>query len=55
LTHVADKSQYVDANIFYDATPAVRLGVAGAYTTVAYLDGDQPENIRARFQAMYFF
>ena len=55
LTHVADKSQYVDANLFYDATPAVRFGVAGAYTTVEYLDGDQPENIRARFQAMYFF
>jgi len=55
LTHVADRSQYVDANLFFDATPAVRLGVAGAYTRVEYLDGERPDNFRGHVQGLYFF
>jgi hypothetical protein len=55
LTRVADRSRYADINLFFDATPAVRLGIAGSYSTVEYIDGDEPHNIRGRAQAMYFF
>jgi hypothetical protein len=55
LTHVAERSRYADVNLFWDATPAVRFGISGAYTTVDYLDGDQPHNVRARAQALYVF
>lgn len=54
-SRVADKSLYADVNLFWDATPAVRLGVAGSYSKVEYLDGDSPDNIRGRAQALYFF
>ncbi|MND00178.1 hypothetical protein D3C83_186990 [compost metagenome] len=55
LTRVADRSRYADANLFFDATNAVRLGLSGSYSEVEYLDGDKPHNIRGRVQAMYFF
>jgi hypothetical protein len=55
LVRVADRQRYADLNLFWDATPAVRLGLAGSYSVVRYLDGDEPHNIRARAQAMYFF
>jgi hypothetical protein len=55
LVRVADRQRYADASLFWDATPAVRLGIAGSYSWVRYLDGDEPHNIRARAQAMYFF
>ncbi|MFZ5896995.1 MAG: hypothetical protein ACOY0T_38410 [Myxococcota bacterium] len=55
LTHVAETTRFADANIFWDATPAVRFGIAGAYTTVEYLDGDKPHNIRGHLQALYAF
>jgi hypothetical protein len=55
LGRVADTSRYADANLFWDATPAVRLGLSGQYTTVEYLDGDKPHNLRAMGQALYAF
>jgi hypothetical protein len=55
LTKVADTSSYVDVNLFWDATPAVRLGLSGQYTRVKYLDGDEPHNLRAMLQALYAF
>jgi hypothetical protein len=55
LGRVADTSRYADANLFWDATPAVRLGLSGQYTAVEYLDGDKPHNIRAMGQALYVF
>lgn len=55
LTRVADRSRYADINLFFDATPAFRLGIAGAYTVVQYIDGDEPHNYRGHAQAMYFF
>jgi hypothetical protein len=42
-------------NVFWDVTPAVRLGLSGQYTSVDYLDGDKPHNIRAMGQALYAF
>jgi hypothetical protein len=55
LVRVADRQRYADLNLFYDATPSLRLGLAGAYTTVEYLDGDEPHNVRGRVQGVYFF
>src|SRR5690606_3206172 len=55
LTRVADRSRYVDLNLFFDLTSRVRLGVAGSYAKVEYIDGDEPDNYRARAQGMFFF
>ena len=56
LGRVADTSQYADVNVFWDATPAVRLGLSGQYTKVRYLlDDDQPHNLRGMAQALYAF
>jgi hypothetical protein len=55
LSNVADTSRYVDANLFWDATPAVRIGLSGQYTEVKYLDGSKPHNIRAMGQTLYQF
>jgi hypothetical protein len=55
LTHVADRVRYVEGNLFWDVTPEVRIGVAGIYTTVTYLDGENPYNIRSKLTAHYFF
>lgn len=55
LTYVADRSQYIEANWFWDVTPAVRVGMAGIYTTVKYLDNEEPHNIRGKLNAWYFF
>ena len=56
LSRVADKSQYADLNVFWDATPAVRLGLSGQYTEVNYLrDSNRPHNLRGMAQALYAF
>jgi hypothetical protein len=55
LGSVADTSRYGDANLFWDATPAVRFGLSGQVTQVHYLDGDQPHNLRGMGQAVYVF
>ncbi len=55
LTHVADRVRYIEGNVFWDVTPEVRLGAAGIYTTVRYLDDERPQNIRAKFTGHYFF
>jgi hypothetical protein len=55
LTHVADRVRYIEGNLFWDVTPEIRIGVAGIYTTVTYLDGENPYNIRSKLTAHYFF
>ena len=55
LGRVADTSHYADANLFWDATPAVRFGLSGQYTKVDYLDGDKPHNLRGMALALYAF
>jgi hypothetical protein len=55
LGSVADTSRYADVNLFWDATPAVRLGLSGQYTEVRYLDGNKPHNLRGTAQAVYVF
>lgn len=60
LGHTADTLRFADANLFWDATPAVRFGVSGAYTQTEYLptrvDPQQkPHNLRGMFLALYQF
>jgi hypothetical protein len=62
LGTIADTSRYADANLFFDLTPSVRLGISGQYTEVEYLaqpqfaDGiEKPHNIRGMGQAVYVF
>jgi hypothetical protein len=55
LGSVADTSRYADANLFWDITPAVRVGVSGQYTQVEYLDGNKPHNLRGMGQTLYVF
>jgi hypothetical protein len=55
LGAVADTSRYGDANLFWDATPAIRFGLSAQYTQVHYLDGEQPHNLRGMGQAVYVF
>jgi hypothetical protein len=56
LGTTADTSRYVDANLFWDVTPALRLGISGQYTQVEYLDGiNKPHNLRGMAQTVYVF
>jgi len=55
LSTTVDTSRYVDANLLWDATPALRLGLSGQYTEVEYLDGNKPHNIRMMGQSVYQF
>jgi hypothetical protein len=55
LGSVAKTSRYADANLFFDVTPAVRMGLSGQYTEVEYLDGNKPHNLRGMFQSVYVF
>jgi hypothetical protein len=56
LGMIADTSRYLDANLFWDAAPALRLGISGQYTQVEYLDGvNKPHNLRGMAQTVYVF
>ena len=60
LGTIADRSTYGDANLFFDATPAVRFGLSGQFTRVHYLhvagrDDESPHNLRGMAQAVYVF
>jgi hypothetical protein len=55
LVNIANTSRYADVNLFWDATPAVRIGLSGQYTQVEYLDGAKPHNIRGMAQTVYQF
>ena len=46
LTFIARQTAYYDANLFFDATPSVRVGASFQYTIVEYIDGDTPHNYR---------
>jgi hypothetical protein len=55
ITHIADRMRYIEGNLYWDVTPEVRLQTACIYTTVTYLDGEEPHNIRGKLSAYYFF
>ena len=55
FSRVARLSRYADGNVFFDVTPAVRLGASFQYTASEYVDGATPRNLRWMGQALYFF
>lgn len=55
LTHVADHIRYIEGNLFWDVTNRLRIGTAAIYTTVTYLDGEEPHNWRLKATGKYFF
>jgi hypothetical protein len=62
LGALIDRSIAADANLIFDVTPAIRVGIAGVYTRMRYLDHrafmnrpQDPYNIRGIFTAMYSF
>jgi hypothetical protein len=56
LGNIADTTRYADVNLFWDVTPAIRLGLSGQYTQVEYLDKkNKPHNLRGMAQTVYQF
>ncbi|HEY4013613.1 MAG TPA: hypothetical protein VGM06_09760 [Polyangiaceae bacterium] len=55
FSRVAKLLRYADANVFWDVTPAVRVGASFQYTSSEYVDGSTPRNLRWMGQALYFF
>jgi hypothetical protein len=55
VTHIAYRVRYIEGNLFWDVTPEIRLGTAVIYTTVTYIDGEEPYNIRGKLTGHYFF
>jgi hypothetical protein len=52
---VIHKSQYFDANLFFDVTPAVRLGAGYQYIRQTFCDNTTAQNHRAEILALWFF
>jgi hypothetical protein len=52
---VIQKSQYFDANLFFDVTPAARLGVGYQYVKQAFCDNTTSDNHREEILGLWFF
>jgi hypothetical protein len=52
---VFDRSNWADANVFWDATNAVRFGLEYAWFRQTRVNGDQATNNRVQFSAYYLF
>lgn len=54
-TKVFTKSSWADGNVFWDALPAVRLGIEYAFFQQTYADGKDATNHRVQFSGFYIF
>jgi hypothetical protein len=54
-TAVRDNETRYDANLFWDCTDAVRLGLDAIMYQDKYADGATPQNVRGQFTAFYIF
>jgi hypothetical protein len=54
-TAVWDHEDWADLNLMFDVTPAVRLGIEGAYFDMKYFDGADAPNYRAQFSGFFLF
>ena len=52
---VFKKSQYADASLFFDVTPAARLGAGYQYLKQTFTDSSTAQNHRWEILALYFF
>jgi hypothetical protein len=55
LSRIGKQSRYADVNLFWDVTPAVRIGGSFQYTSTEYIDGQEPHNFRTMGQTVYVF
>ncbi|MDP9035766.1 MAG: hypothetical protein M3O50_13260 [Myxococcota bacterium] len=53
--NVYKESNYVDGTVFFDVTPAARLGLSYQYTKQNFTDGTSAQNNRYEALALYFF
>ena len=53
--NVFDRSNWADANVFWDATNAIRFGAEYAWFRQNRANGDQATNNRVQFSAYYLF
>jgi hypothetical protein len=53
--NVFKKSQYADAAVFFDLTPAIRFGVGYQYTKQTFCDDATAQNHRFEALALYWF
>jgi hypothetical protein len=54
-TRIFNKSDFVDGNLFVDASAAIRFGLEYAYFRQTYLDGAKAHNNRVQFSMFYIF
>jgi hypothetical protein len=52
---VFDKQDWADGNLFFDLTPAVRLGFELAWTDQTYVDATEGTNYRAQLSGWFIF
>ncbi|HEX3762369.1 MAG TPA: hypothetical protein VHW23_26895 [Kofleriaceae bacterium] len=52
---VFEKQDYLDANLFFDITPAVRLVGGFAWVQQTYVDGVQAKDYRGQFGGLFIF
>jgi hypothetical protein len=52
---VWDKSDWIDGNLFFDITPAVRLGLSLSQSKQTYVDGTDAKNYRAQGSVFLLF
>jgi hypothetical protein len=55
LTSVFNKSDWFDGNVFFDLTPAARLGAEYAYFRQTKASGENNHNHRVQFSAWLLF
>jgi predicted porin len=52
---VFHKSQYADVNLFFDVTPAIRLGIGYQYLRQTFCDESTAQNHRFEALGLFFF
>jgi len=52
---IFDKQDYVDGNVFFDITPAVRLVAGFAWVRQTYVDGLEATDVRSQFGGLFIF
>ena len=52
---VFSSSRWADANVFFDVTPAMRVGAEYEYFFQRYEDGTEPTSSRVQLTALYIF
>jgi hypothetical protein len=54
-TTVFEKQDYVDGNLMFDVTPAVRFGVGFVWLNQTYVDGVEAHDYRGQLSGMFIF